>query len=441
MRILFVTEDFSGASLCARLAQEGHEVRVHVGNPACIRILDGVIEKVPLRVSSGQADLGNGLDWVGKDGLIICDDNGFGKLADDLRAKGFSVVGGSAGGDLLEDDREHAQQVFAAHGLNPIPTHTFGSAAEAAEFIDKNGGEWVVKRNGRADKISCYVGQLPDGSDTVDLLRNDARRDGGNPVHYVLQKRVRGVEIGVARYFNGTDWAGPIELNIEHKKLFPGDLGPKTCEMGTLLWYTADESNRLFREMLAPLKPYLQKINFRGDFDINCIVNEQGAWPLEATARFGYPAVQAQMALHETPWGEFLKAVADGNPCDLRWKSGYAVVVLIAAPPFPFCTKPCDCALNPNGLKIRFREPVSLNELAHYHFEEALRHPDGTWEICHDSGYVLHVTGHGSTVKAAREEANRRAANVVIPRAFYRTDIGGKFLQEDRKRLKRLGYL
>jgi phosphoribosylamine--glycine ligase len=252
---------------------------------------------------------------------------------------------------------------------------------------------------------------------------------------------VRGVEIGVARYFNGTDWIGPIELNIEHKKLFPGDLGPKTCEMGTLLWYTADENNRLFCEMLAPLKPYLQKINFRGDFDINCIVNEQGAWPLEATARFGYPAVQAQMALHETPWGKFLKAVADGKPCDLCWRSGYAVVVLIAVPPFPFCTKPCDCALNPNGLKIRFRESLCPDELAHYHFEEALRHPDGEWEICHDSGYVLHVTGHGATVEAAREAVNRRAANVVIPRMFYRMDIGRNFLREDRKRLERLGYL
>ncbi len=433
MRILFVTEDFSGASLCARLAEEGHEVRALVGNPSCIRILDGVIQKT--------TDIESGLDWVGKDGLIVCDDNGFGKLADDFRAQGYSVVGGSAGGDLLEDDREHAQQVFAAHGLNSIPTHTFGSAAEAAEFVEKNGGEWVVKRNGRADKTSCYVGQLPDGSDTVDLLRNDARRDGGKPVHYVLQKRVYGVEIGVARYFNGTDWVGPIELNIEHKKLFPGDLGPKTCEMGTLLWYTADENNRLFREMLASLKPYLQKINFQGDFDINCIVNEQGAWPLEATARFGYPAVQAQMALHETPWGEFLKSVADGKPCDLRWRSGYAVVVLVAAPPFPYCTTPCDCALNPNGLKIRFRESVSADELTHYHFEEALWHPEGTWEICHDSGYVLHVTGHGPTVEAAREAANRRAANVVIPRAFYRTDIGKRFLCESCHQLKQWGYL
>ena len=147
------------------------------------------------------------------------------------------------------------------------------------------------------------------------------------------------------------------------------------------------------------------------------------------------------MALHETSWGEFLKAVADGKPCDLRWKSGYSVGVLIAVPPFPYCTKPCDCALNPDGLKIHFREPVSTEEAVHYHFEEALRLPDSGWELCHSFGYVLHVTGHGPTVEAAREAASRRAGNVVIPRMFYRTDIGERFIQSGRDHLERLGYL
>jgi len=272
MRVLFITDDFGGASLCARLHHEGHAVRAHVGNPGYRRTLDGWIPKI--------SDLDEGLDWVGKAGLVVCDDNGFGELADSLRTRGYSVVGGSAGGDLLEDDREHAQKVFAAHGLAPIPSYTFASAPEAAKFIKANPAEWVIKRNGHADKTACYVGRLPDGRDTLDLLRNDT---GEKTCRYVLQKRINGIEIGVGRYFNGRDWVGPIKLNIEHKKLFPGDIGPKTCEMGTLLWYTDNEQNRLFREVLAPLRPYLQQVGFKGDVDINCMVNAEGAWPMEAT--------------------------------------------------------------------------------------------------------------------------------------------------------------
>jgi len=145
MRILFVTDDFSGASLCARLAKEGHAVRAHVGNPTYLQSLDGWIEKVPT--------LETGLDWAGKDGLIVCDDNGFGPLQDRLRADGFSVVGGSAGGDLLEDDREHAQQVFAAHGLKSIPTHTFDSAAKAADRTGPAGRNHPGSRAAQAHRF------------------------------------------------------------------------------------------------------------------------------------------------------------------------------------------------------------------------------------------------------------------------------------------------
>lgn len=419
-----------------RLAKEGNDVRAHVGNSAYAQTLDGWVEKI--------GSLYAGLEWAGKDGLIVCDDNGFGELQDRLRREDYSVVGGSAGGDRLESDRVHAQEVFAAHGLKSIPTHSFESATEAADYVARNGGEWVVKHNGHADKMSCYVGRLPDGRDVIDLLRNAARHEGGKPSHYALQKRVNGVEIGVARYFNGTDWVGPIELNIEHKKLFPGDLGPKTAEMGTLLWYTADDNNRLFREVLAPLKPYLREIGFRGDFDINCMVNDEGAWPMEATTRFGYPAVHAQMALHETPWGEFLKAVADEKPCDLRWRSGFAVVVLVAVPPFPFCSKNCDCALDPRGLAIHFRQPPTPDDWPHIHFEGVAKETDpmGTerYRLVDQTGYVLHLTGHGSTIEDARSAAYRLIDNIVIPRMFFRADIGVRFCTEQNHMWTHLGY-
>jgi hypothetical protein len=94
MRILFVTDDFSGASLCARLAQEGNDVRAHVGNPDHVQTLDGWINRVPT--------LDAGLDWVGKDGLIVCDDNGFGPLQDRLRTDGWQPalrVGPTVRGD------------------------------------------------------------------------------------------------------------------------------------------------------------------------------------------------------------------------------------------------------------------------------------------------------------------------------------------------------
>ena len=156
----------------------------------------------------------------------------------------------------------------------------------------------MVKHNGHAAKALTYVGQMEDGADVVAYLRHHCQRVG--PIQ--LQRRCDGIEIGVARYFNGRDWVGPVEINVEHKDLCTGNLGPKTWEMGTLMWF-ADETQPLYRATLAKLQPHLAEIGFRGDIDINCIVNAEGVFPLEITARFGFPALQLQMAMTTPPLG------------------------------------------------------------------------------------------------------------------------------------------
>jgi phosphoribosylamine--glycine ligase len=289
------------------------------------------------------------------------------------------------------------------------------------------------------------VGTLSDGSDVLDLLEYYGRSTHDDSSHFILQQQIDGVEIGVGRYFNGRDWLGPVELNIEHKKLFPGGLGPKTYEMGTIMWYDADDDNRLFREVLSPLAPYLKSIDFRGDFEINCIVNEQGAFPLEATSRFGYPAVQLQTEFHHSPWGEFLGAVARGEDYRLEWREGYGIVVLIALPPFPFYQNYELERPLPQGLRIHFREEPDEEEQRHFHPDEVAVQRVGqgreVWRTCSETGYIMHVSGLEATVEAAREQVYRRIDNIVIPKMFYRSDIGLRFLEQDRKLLEKWGYL
>jgi hypothetical protein len=138
------------------------------------------------------------------------------------------------------------------------------------------------------------------------------------------------------RYFNGKNWVGPIEINLEHKRFFPGNLGPMTSEMGTLAWYTDNEDEFLFQTILQPFTEFLRSANFRGDFEINCIANADGVYPLEATTRLGTPIIHLQQELHESSWAEFLYAVAKGEDYNLKWKKGYGIVILLAVPPFPY---------------------------------------------------------------------------------------------------------
>jgi phosphoribosylamine--glycine ligase len=203
------------------------------------------------------------------------------------------------------------------------------------------------------------------------------------------------------------------------------------------MWYDADEANRLFRETLARLEPYLRSVDFRGNMDINCIVNDEGVFPLEVTARFGYPACQLQAEIHVSPWGEFLKAVADGRDYDLQWRRGYGLVALVATPPFP--------DLSPRGLRLRFHRQPTETDWNHLHLEEVSRNggEDGApdYVVAGDTGCVLHVSAFGEEIEAARGTLYARLGNIVLPRMFYRTDLGMGFIERDLAKLKKWGYL
>ena len=100
----------------------------------------------------------------------------------------------------------------------------------------------MIKQNSHQSSLN-YVGKVDDGGDVLSVLK---KYDEVGIQDIDLQKKVTGIEVGVARYFNGKDWVGPIEINVEHKSLFNDGIGPKTGEMGTVMWYTDNENNQLF---------------------------------------------------------------------------------------------------------------------------------------------------------------------------------------------------
>lgn len=430
MKVLFISGELIGAALACRLQEEGCDVRLYIEDESRKDCLHNIVKK--------SSDWKKELKWVGKNGLIVFDDVGYGKIQDELRAKGFLVVGGSEGGDRLEEDRQFAQKIFRSFGIDAPETISFKDASRAIAFVKKNPKRWVIKQDGHNSTLN-YVGAMEDGSDALSVLERYGKAD----IHAIsLQERIDGVEIGIARYFNGNDWVGPIEVNIEHKRLCNGDIGPMTGEMGTLAWYDHNEDNVLFQKTLAKIKPYLQKVNFRGDIDINCIVEKDKVSPIEVTARFGCPSTSLQIELHQSKWKDFLMAVAAGDTHNLRYKQGYGIVVSVAIPPYPYKVHAYDQYMK--GVEIFFNRRLSEAEMDRIHFEEvSIKNTKGNkkYVIAGSNGYILYVTGYGKTVQKASEQAYSLINKIVIPKMFYRSDIGLKFIERDEILLKKWGYL
>lgn len=432
MRVLFVSNDLLGGNIANLLVQEGHDVKLYIHEKGRRGNFQHMVKKTQRWDSE--------LAWVGKKGLIIFDDIGFGKTQDELRRKGYTVFGGSEAGDKLEQNRVWGQETFAKAGMKTLPVWDFVSIQDAIVFVKKHPGCWVVKQNGTASKSVNYVGHFKDGRDVVEILEAYRHNNTHESQPITLQERVDGVEVAITRFFNGTDWVGPMLINAEHKKFFPGNLGPTTSEMGTLGWYESDEANGLFQATLAKLKPHLVEIDYRGIIDINCIANKKSVFPLEATSRFGSPMCHLQSELNRSPWGELLLALAKGEPYPLRYKTGYGVVLVVAIPPFPYAKQMAQHSQI--GTHIYFEDSLTKEDMRHIHFEEiSWDKRNKQYYISDDRGYILYVTGEGQTIEAAQNKAHQLIKKIYIPKMFYRADIGSYFAQEGIALLKKWGYL
>src|SRR5665213_2072228 len=145
MRFLGVTETCDLGSLYLRLQREGHEVRVAVSEP----LAQGTLANMVPRTEDWRGEL----DWVreaGEDGIILFEavSEGLGAIQDSLRGEGFNVIGGSAFGDRLENDRAFALDLLAGLGFSQGHVREFSDGEEADAFLAANPGRWVIKYSG-----------------------------------------------------------------------------------------------------------------------------------------------------------------------------------------------------------------------------------------------------------------------------------------------------
>ena len=413
-RFLFVSTYGGVCDLARQVVSEGSEARVWIESKEERRVGDGFVEKV----DAWEAHV----DWAD---VIVFDDVERGATCEALRARGKHVVGGTVYTDRLELDRDFGQSEMKAAGMTVLPSWDFESFDAAIEHVRAHPDRYVLKPNGEAqnEKVLSYVGQDDDGKDVVSMLQF-FRRSWSKKIHgFQLQKHATGVEVAVGAFFNGKEFLLPACVNFEHKRLFDGEIGPSTGEMGTSMFWANE--NRLVRETVLRFQGRLAAAGYVGYFDLNCIASSRGIVPLEATSRFGYPTINIQMDGVLSPWSGFLAAQARGEPFELRTRRGFQVGVVVTVPPYPFDDPKAFRKYSEDALVLWRREMTEG-----IHPCDVRRTETGDWLLTGSSGYALVVTGTASTMVDARREAYNRVKNILIPNMFYRTDIGERWARD-----------
>jgi phosphoribosylamine--glycine ligase len=423
-KFLFVSIEGLITDIAWQVAKEGHEVKYCIEKASIRAIGDGFVPKVDAwEPETGWADV-----------VVFDDVLGQGAKADALRKAGKAVIGGTPYTDQLEDDRSFGQQELKRFGVPIIPFLEFTGFDEAIAHVQAHPARYVIKPSGEAQNIKrlLFVGQEEDGRDVVHVLEAYKKVYADKVKVFQLQRRMAGVEIAVGAFFNGTQFVNPININFEHKKLFPGNIGPSTGEMGTSMYWS--EPNRIFNQTLKKLEEKLREERYVGYIDLNCIVNSQGIYPLEFTSRFGYPTISIQQEGMITPMGEFLQGLATGSLVEFKARKGFQVGIRIVVPPFPF-DDPQTFEVSSRDAVIIFKKPT----LEGMHIED-VRQVNGEWLVTGASGVALIVVGMGSTMRQAQAQVYNRIQNIMIPNMYYRTDIGDRWY-EDSDRLHAWGYL
>lgn len=423
-KFLFVSLSGLIGDIAWQVAKEGHDVLYYIKAQTEQDIADGFVKKTN--------DWEKEVDWA--DVIVFDDVLGQGEKAQALRAKGKLVIGGTAYTDKLEDDRSFGQEELKKAGVNIIPYKDFFSFDEAIAHVKQNPGQYVIKPSGEAQNIKrlLFVGEDEDGDDVIRMLEAYKKAFFKEIKQFQLQRRMTGVEVAVGAFFNGKEFIFPININFEHKKLFPGNLGPPTGEMGTSMFWSGP--NKLFNLTLKKMETKFREEGYVGYMDLNCIVNHNGVYPLEFTARFGYPTISIQQEGILNPIGEFFYELAAGKSTKLRVRSGFQIGVRIVVPPFPFEDEHTFDSYSRNATII-FKKPVTEN----IHIED-VKQVDGQWLVAGTSGVVLVVVGLGQTMRQAQAQAYSKIKNILIPNMYYRTDIGDRWA-EDSDKLHNWGYL
>lgn len=430
MRVLVVEPHSDGLlDLALRAKEHGHECRYYCKDYDPIKnpVGRGLVERVP--------DWRGSMNWAD---LVLLGSNGYcmAEMERWHRDRGVPVIGIGSEAAAWELDRLAGMAAFKRAGIPVPPFRHVSSYDEAIAYALKRDEGLAIKPSGDVtDKSLSFVAKS--AREAVWRLQRWKKEGKAFPQGFILQDRIEGVEMAVGAWIGPSGFAAGWEENFEEKRLFAGGVGPNCGEAGTVMRLV--RTSKIANKVLQPLEERLVALGYVGNVDVNCIVDDDGTpWPLEFTMRFGYPAINIELALHHGDPIEFLAGVASGKPPSTRTLNEVAVGVVCAIPPYPFGHERTEEVVN---VPIWGVTPVVEDRL-HYCNVALDKNPEQTLLVAEGKGgsnlgnsrhlvtsgsYVMVATGTGESVVAARSKAYRALDRLTIPASpFWRIDVGSR---------------
>ena len=211
---------------------------------------------------------------AGDDGIILFENAAeHAAAAGRLRRDGFHVIGGSAYGDRLENDRASR----SGAGDLGLPIAACGtSTAQAADFPAPSRA--LRAEIQRADQATITRPRCRDGRDVRALLAAAATTRPAPFIHWIMSTAWRWVSapISTARIFCRLPvWTGSTSVLSRR---------PRRAHRRDGHGRDLPAHARFLARTLALVEPLLREHGHFGYVNLNTIVNQDGIWPLDSPA-------------------------------------------------------------------------------------------------------------------------------------------------------------
>jgi phosphoribosylamine-glycine ligase len=273
----------------------------------------------------------------------------------------------------------------------------------------------------------------------IDKLREWQKKGMKLKGECLLQEFIEGEEFEVSRFMGAKGWIGKPNIAWEHKPLMSGGCGPNTGESGTVMAYV--DSEKLFNDNLEQMETDLMDMGHLGDFAVNFKIDKKGkAWPLEATARAGWPAFNIMMAANKGDPAQWMLDACNGKD-SMQVSTEVAIGVVVAIPPYPNASEIKDVEGMPiYGISknvAKYVAPQSVMLQKHVDMVDGEIKERDMWTTSGE--YVLVATGMGPTVKKAYDRVYKTISEIHVSHKMYRDDIG-EGLEKGLPELQKHGY-
>ncbi|MEM5852970.1 MAG: hypothetical protein QW228_01165 [Candidatus Aenigmatarchaeota archaeon] len=355
------------------------------------------------------------------------------ELADKV-SKNYPFFGADSRMQELELNRELGKKVMQKLGIK-IPRRFSSNIDVAIETIKRNKKPMVVKPY---NNLPVYTTAVPfTYEDSIVILEKIKKHFPNATV--LCEEKINGVEVGIETFFDGEDFLYPINVSFEHKPAYELDQGPLTGETGTLMFY---ENSPLFYETLNRAKELFRRLNYHGDICIGLIVDMETKIPygLEWTCRMGYPEILIQINALKIELGQLIYNTVFPQPqkempVDDIFLTG--VALMGGGSPFEMTYKQYGRGFMIHGLdELEDGIPVISRTMI-----ASASYKNGKFFTGEYDDRPLVIIGKGYTAYESIIDAYRFMRHVKCMNAFYRTDIGVKYVTHDSKFLYECAYI